>query len=280
MTEPDSDEPAARGEGDVYTHGHHESVLRSHRWRTAANSAAYLLPHLRPGLDLLDVGCGPGTLTVDLARKVAPGGSVTGVDVADVVEGAEQLARERAVGNVDFLQGDFRTLGLAPRSYDVVHAHQVLQHLRDPVGALREMADLARPGGGLVAVRDSDYSAFTWAPADAGLQRWLEVYLAVTRRNGAEANAGRHLLTWAHAAGITDVTYTSSTWTYATPDERAWWADLWAERIVSSSFGDQAVRYGLATADGLATIATAWRRWAQDPDAVFVIVHGELIGRV
>ena len=79
---------------DVYTHGHDDAVLRSHRWRTAANSAGYLLDHLRPGLDLLDVGCGPGTLTVDLAARVAPG-RVLGVDVApEVVADAAGHARE------------------------------------------------------------------------------------------------------------------------------------------------------------------------------------------
>jgi hypothetical protein len=51
---------------ETYTHGHHESVLRSHTWRTAQNFAAYLLQHLRPGVSLLDVGCGPGTITIDL----------------------------------------------------------------------------------------------------------------------------------------------------------------------------------------------------------------------
>jgi ubiquinone/menaquinone biosynthesis C-methylase UbiE len=65
--------------GDTYTHGHHESVLRSHRWRTAENSAGYLLPFLAPGIRLLDVGCGPGTITLDLAARVAPGLTV-GVD--------------------------------------------------------------------------------------------------------------------------------------------------------------------------------------------------------
>ena len=66
---------------DTYTHGHADSVLRSHRWRTVANSAAYLIPHLRPGIELLDVGCGPGTITIDLARRVAPG-RVLGIDAA------------------------------------------------------------------------------------------------------------------------------------------------------------------------------------------------------
>jgi 2-polyprenyl-3-methyl-5-hydroxy-6-metoxy-1,4-benzoquinol methylase len=139
---------------DTYTHGHHDSVLRSHRWRTAENSAAYLLPLLRPGMRLLDVGCGPGTLTVDLASRV---GEVVGVDVsADVVAEAESHAAAQQAANVTFRAGDFRELDLAPGSFDVAHAHQVLQHLRDPVGALAAMGELVRPGG-VVAVRDSDY---------------------------------------------------------------------------------------------------------------------------
>ena len=66
----------------TYTHGHHESVLRSHRTRTAANSAAHLLPHLSPGMRLLDIGCGPGTITVDLAARVSPG-RVTALEITE-----------------------------------------------------------------------------------------------------------------------------------------------------------------------------------------------------
>jgi len=264
---------------DVYTHGHHDSVLRSHRWRTAENSAAYLLSHLAPGRRLLDVGCGPGTLTVDLAARVAPG-DVVGVDVsAEVVDEARAHARAEGRDGVTFLAGDFRTLGLDEGSFDVAHAHQVLQHLQDPVGALAHMARLVRPGG-VVAVRDSDYSAFTWAPHDTGLDLWLRTYMEVTRRNGAEANAGRHLLAWAHAAGLDDVTYTTSTWTFATPGDRAWWSDLWAERSVASAFAEQAVGYGVAGHDDLEEMAGAWRRWGASPDAVLVVLHGELICRV
>lgn len=264
---------------DTYTHGHHDSVLRSHRWRTADNSAAYLLPSLRAGQRLLDVGCGPGTLTVDLARRVAPGG-VVGVDVSSEVI-AEAAAHADDNGDVDvtFLAGDFRALDLEPASFDVVHAHQVLQHLRDPIGALAAMYDLAKPGG-LVAARDADYSGFFWAPSSEELDRWRAIYLAVARRNGAEPDAGRWLLTWALAAGLEDVTYTTSNWTFATPDDRRWWGDLWAERSVSSAFAEQAVDYGVATPAELADVADGWRRWAEHPDAVFVVPHGELIARV
>jgi 2-polyprenyl-3-methyl-5-hydroxy-6-metoxy-1,4-benzoquinol methylase len=263
---------------DIYTHGHHDAVLRSHRWRTAENSAAYLLPHLVNGQRILDVGCGPGTLTTDLARQVAPG-EVVGIDVAEsVVTEAVAHAADVGVGNARFVSGDFRAAGFEPDSFDVVHAHQVLQHLSDPVGALASMAALTRPGG-IVAARDADYGAFTWAPASAGLDRWLDIYLAVTGHNGADATAGRRLLTWAHAAGLADAVYSTSTWTYATPDDRQWWAELWAERTVASSFGRQAVEYGVATEGDLAGVADAWRAWAAHPDAVFMVPHGEIIAR-
>ncbi len=91
---------------DTYTHGHHESVLRSHRWRTAENSAAYLLPSLLPGQRLLDVGCGPGTVTIDLAARVAPG-EVVGVDrSAVVVDMAREAAQAAGASNVTFQAGD------------------------------------------------------------------------------------------------------------------------------------------------------------------------------
>jgi 2-polyprenyl-3-methyl-5-hydroxy-6-metoxy-1,4-benzoquinol methylase len=264
---------------DTYTHGHQDSVLRSHRWRTADNSAGYLLPHLRSGQRLLDVGCGPGTLSTDLARLVAPA-EVTGVDIsASVVEEATAYAARAGVSNVEFLAGDFREAGFEPASFDVVHAHQVLQHLSDPVGALTAMAGLARRGG-IVAVRDSDYSAFTWAPVSPLLDRWREIYLAVTRHNRAEAQAGRWLLQWAHAAGLEHATYTSSTWTFAAPDDRAWWSSMWADRCVSSSFAEQAVAYRIASEAELAEVAEGWRAWALDRDAVFVVLHGEVLARV
>jgi 2-polyprenyl-3-methyl-5-hydroxy-6-metoxy-1,4-benzoquinol methylase len=263
---------------EVYTHGHDDAVLRSHRWRTAENSAAYLLPHLRPGASLLDVGCGPGTLTADLAARVAPG-RVVGVDVAaDVVAAAADHVRAVGAANVELVAGDFRTLDLGPGGFDVVHAHQVLQHLRDPVGALAAMAALVRPGG-VVAARDGDYGAMTWAPADERLDRWSAVYHAVTRANGGEADAGRHLLAWAQEAGLADVAYTTSTWTFATPGDRAWWADLWAERTTATTLADHAVDYGVASRAELAEIAAGWRAWAAAPGGVFVVVHGEVLAR-
>ena len=144
---------------DRYSHGHQESVLRSHRWRTAENSAGFLLEHLSPSMALLDVGCGPGTITADVAMRLS-GGSAVGVDLAEsVVEAAR--AAHADVANLSFEVGDAYDLSFEDGAFDVVYAHQVLQHLSEPVRALEEMRRVLRPGG-LLAVRDADYGAFAW----------------------------------------------------------------------------------------------------------------------
>jgi SAM-dependent methyltransferase len=249
----------------TYTHGHSEPVLRSHRWRTAENSCSYLLPHLRPDMTLLDVGCGPGTITADLARRVA------------VAVGVDRSPDVIAAAQADHPEVHFRAADLfdVDGHYDVGHAHQVLQHLTDPVAALRKLGQL----GGLVAVRDSDYEGFRWFPDDERLDRWLATYLAVTRRNGANADAGRRLVAWASKAGLTDVVYTTSTWTFVDPPDRRWWGELWAERTEASSLSEQAVDYGIATAGELSEMAEGWRAWSVAPDGLFVVVHGELLAR-
>jgi ubiquinone/menaquinone biosynthesis C-methylase UbiE len=265
---------------DTYTHGHHDSVLRSHRWRTVDNSAGYLVPHLRAGLDLLDVGCGPGTITLDLATRVAPG-AVVGVDPSEVVLAeARALADSAGVAgaNMRFETASAYALELPDDSFDIVHAHQVLQHLTDPVGALREMRRVLRPDG-ILAVRDSDYGTFVWGPDDPLLERWRQLFFAVTARNGADAAAGRHLLQWVHAAGFRQAEATSTTWTFADPDSRAWWGGLWADRVLHSSFGEQALDYGLSDEAELAAISAAWRRWAARPDGFYALLHGEVLAR-
>ncbi|MBK3569264.1 class I SAM-dependent methyltransferase [Streptomyces sp. MBT62] len=262
----------------VYTHGHHESALRSHRQRTAANSAAYLLGSLKPHMKILDIGCGPGTITADLAALV-PDGHVTGVDhAAGVLEPAREVAAERGLTNVDFAVADVHALDYPDNTFCVVHAHQVLQHVGDPVQALREMVRVTKPGG-FIAARDGDYAVMTWYPLVPGLDDWLELYRRVARANGGEPDAGRRLKSWAMQAGLNDITSTSSTWTFQTPDERAWWSGLWADRTVQSSYARIATEGGHATTGQLHAIADAWREWGKQDDGWFAVLHGEILCR-
>jgi ubiquinone/menaquinone biosynthesis C-methylase UbiE len=263
---------------NTYTHGHHESVLRSHRWRTAENSAAYLLPHLSAGQSVLDVGCGPGTITADLAERVAPG-TVTAVEItAEALALAQDEVARRGTGNIRFAVTDVHALDFPDDSFDVVHAHQVLQHVADPVLALKEMRRVCKPGG-VVAARDGDYGGFRWFPEVPALDEWLRLYQALATSNGGHPDAGRRLRSWALAAGFPEggITASASSWVFAEQADRRWWAELWADRTTKSSTAAQYVEKGFAFAEDLDAVAAGWHTWAAQEDGWFNVVHGEII---
>lgn len=254
----------------VYTTDHSASVLRTHGWRTAANSAAYLVPHLRPGMAVLDVGCGPGSITVDLARLVGPGGHVTGVDqAADPLDEARSLASKRGVGNVSFRVGDVHALPFADDSFDAVHAHQVLQHVADAEGALGEMRRVAKPGG-LVACRES-----------AGLEAWLRLATRMGTDKGGNPHPEARIHVWAEKAGFAreSITKSAGAWCFSSDEEREYWGGSMRERAESSGWAEMALEKGYATREELDGVARGWDAFRKDPDAWFGMLHGEIICR-
>ena len=136
---------------------------------------------------------------------------------------------------------------------------------------------VSRPDG-RIAVRDADYAAMAWHPHVPGLDLWRDTYRAAARANGAEPDAGRLLRSWANQAGLSDVRVGSSTWTYADPASTEWWGTSQATRYSSPVFAAQAAELGVGQ-DGIDEIASGWRTWGSDPDAWFVVLHGELLAR-
>jgi ubiquinone/menaquinone biosynthesis C-methylase UbiE len=267
-----------RPSGERYTHSHDEVVLAAHARRTAEEAAAFLLPHLEPGMELLDIGCGPGSITVGLARYVAPG-RVVGLDAAsEALSRARALAASEHMETVELVAGDVYGLPFPDASFDVVYAHQVLQHLADPVAALGEARRVLRPGG-YVAVRDADYATMTHHPRHVSIDRWLEIYRAVARANGGEPDAGRRVLEWVMDAGFEHTVPSASTWVFATPDERTWWANLWTERIGVGTFARRMLEEGIGTAEDLDAIAAGFAAWAAHPAGWFAFIHGEVLAR-
>ncbi|PVI06581.1 methyltransferase UbiE [Periconia macrospinosa] len=269
----------------AYVHGHHASVLRSHSWRTVENSCPHLLPYLKvPTLHILDVGCGPGTISTDLATRV-PDGFVLGIDPsAEVIEKARKHAEEKGVKNIRFEVGDIfnwdQITGIEEGSFDVVHAHQVLQHLEEPVRAMKEFIKLAKVDG-LVALREADFSAMHHYPDHPGIQKWKDLYLTVTKGLGFDPTIGKRLHAVAMEAGFprNDIDATVGTWLFSTPEEREFWCGLWAERTVKSDFRDRVVDGGYGTEADLEEIAQSWKEMEKKEDGWLLVIHGEVICR-
>ncbi|CAJ1347972.1 unnamed protein product [Effrenium voratum] len=198
-----------------------------------------------------------------------------GVDFSE-----DLIAQATSAGSkVNFRVASVYKLPYDDNTFDVVFAHQVLQHLGDPMSALREMGRVCKVGG-LIAVREASFSTMHGAPSSTGLQKWREVYQATARRNGGEPDAGLFLRKWMLDANLTDVRFTTSTVTYTSdePEAHAGWGESWAERTMKT-FGPQAVDFGLASMADLDEMSSAWKQWAADNTSVFVYVNGESIGR-
>jgi SAM-dependent methyltransferase len=167
-----SDKPPAHKEVGVtderYTFGDEAAILCVFQRRTLAECASFFVPHLHPGMAVLDCGCGPGSVTVDIAELVAPG-SVVGIDTeAGQFDQARSLATERGATNVRFEQADAYALPFPDASFDAAFSHALVSHLGEPVRALAEQRRVLKPGG-VVGVVENDAGAFVCSPT--GLPR-------------------------------------------------------------------------------------------------------------
>ena len=265
---------------ETYLHGHHRSVLSAHSARTADDAAAFLLPYMEPGMNLLDVGCGPGTITSGLAAAVGESGSALGIDISDGLrEEWDKRLEEHGSPNLGFQVDDVYESDLERDQFDVVYAHQLLQHLANPVGALTAAATLAKSGG-IVAVREVDWGTFAAYPESKALDDFRRVYDAVAIRNGGNPRAGRNVLSWMQETGeLTDIHISTSTWTFFEEAGKTWWGDQWSQRIVESDIAAKALEYGIATTGELEAMSRGWQEWKNAPGSLSCFTHFEGLAR-
>jgi ubiquinone/menaquinone biosynthesis C-methylase UbiE len=260
----------------VYTTDHSKTVLKTHSWRTAQNSSPHLLPHIKPNSKILDVGCGPGSISISLA-KLVPEGSVIGVEyVSDPLPSARTLASAEGVTNISFQEGDVHALPFEDESFDIVHAHQVLQHIADPVLALKEMRRVVKRGG-IVSCRES--AELSWFPENEGIALWRNVTEKMQRASGGHPHPGRMIHVWAFEAGFGRefVKKSAGAWCFGSDLEREYWGGSMEGRARESGFAKRVVEEGFARSGDLDVIAKGWRGFVEDPDAWFGLLHGEIL---
>lgn len=251
---------------DAWAGRHSKVACTMFAQRQAEMSAAFLLPHLRPGMQLLDCGCGPGSITIGLARIVHPG-TVIGMDINDgYLSQARALAAQEQVANVEFETGSVYALDYPDRSFDAVLAHALLEHLVEPVRALREIRRVLKPGG-LVGVLDPDWDGVLLAPPRPILLDSLRLYVQLGECEGGNQRIGKHFRRLFREAGFERVEVTAHHSTHATAQtvrERGnRMAAMWREEGTV----EKITNLGLTDRQTLVEIADAWAEWAEDPDA-------------
>jgi ubiquinone/menaquinone biosynthesis C-methylase UbiE len=247
------------------------------RTRTAATAAAFFLGHLKPGMNLLDCGCGEGTITVDLAETLRPG-TVIGVDLAPgAIERAQHLATERGVANMRFEEGTVYALPFPDASFDAVFSHALFEHLTDKSKALREIWRVLKPGG-IVGLRSSDLGIMVIEPADPLIDQFWALVARIRNELGGESNVGRRLCTLLQQAKFTHVQGSASFENYGTAERLRWCGEVHSRATLDSNYTTEWLARGWVERDLLEHMSTAWRTWAAQPGAFAAMGWCEAVG--
>jgi len=183
-------------------YGTYAEAFMAHR--SAAIHAAFFLPHLKPQFRLLDCGCGPGTISRDLARIVSEG-ELIGIDqeISQLKLAVQRIDREQIL-NARFQQGSVYEILFDSGSFDAVFSHALMEHLSDPAGAVAEMFRVLKPGG-IIGIRSPDWGGFLHHPSTPGTELALRIFQNLQKAGGGDVHVGRRLPGLLLDAGFEDV---------------------------------------------------------------------------
>jgi SAM-dependent methyltransferase len=235
---------------ESYTPGYSQAAAAFMARRRLDSNGAFFLPHLKPGISALDCGCGPGTITRDIALRIAPG-LVIGLDFnADQIAVATRDARAQGLANIEFRQGSVYALPFVDDCFDAVFSHALLEHLKEPVRALAEFKRVLKPGG-MLGVCTPDWGGFLLAQPSEKLLLAFEAYKQLQNRNGGDVYCGHKLGLYLEAAGFEDIIMRSR---YENYDPLTEIGDFLA--VNHEEAGD-------------AKNAAIWREWGRRPNGMF-----------
>jgi SAM-dependent methyltransferase len=286
MSEQHRDRPGAPTEGHAaFLPGFENTQPRALRGtlasRTAAENAAFLLPHLRSGRDLVDCGCGPGTITLGLAELVAPG-TVFGVDLdPNAIAQARAEAAGQGAENVRFTVGDVRRLPAADASFDAAFQNRCFEHLSDAAPAVREVFRVLRPGG-VFGSGERLVNADVWGNLGPVLKRGMALAIRATnraslRRAGAQGGVDRQfaerLSRLLIRTGFRDLEVSAYWEVYGDRERVAWMGEYMAQSTQRPVPVRRIVASGWATQADLDRISDAWRTWGHQPSSYCAIAR-------
>jgi ubiquinone/menaquinone biosynthesis C-methylase UbiE len=260
---------------EQYTMGYGRAATSIMAARTAESHAAFFIDRLKPGMNILDCGCGPGTITLGFAELIAPG-QVVGTEIeASQVALARERAGQKNISNVRFEVADIYQLPFEDASFDAIFISAVLGNLREPVRGLREAHRVLKPGG-VIGVKEFDHGGDIIHPSDPWLEKYAELYIRMRRENGHDPKSGRKIGTFLLDAGFSKLEMTAIYESFGTPVGVAVFAQASIGLLVDG-WSDEFERRGWATKAEIAQMSEAWQRFAAIPGAIFAATWCEAV---
>ncbi len=259
-----------------YTMGYGEEYLRFISYYNAEDSARHLLPRLRAGDRILDLGCGPGFVAVGLAEAVAPG-TLYGVDMEpSQVEEACRMATERGSANTVWQVADVMDLPFEDGFFDIVHCNDVLAYIPDTAAVLAEIKRVIRPAG-ILGCREMIVDSCFLHPELGAMKRGWDVFADLIAADDGHPQMGKDLKSHLVEAGFADISISGSFETYSEPESIEQFYRLVKKWFLSVDVTRGAKMYGAATDSLLETIDEAIEQWRVQAGAVAFIAFGEAV---
>lgn len=263
-------------DSDYTVIGYSEEMLHALMRHNAEDHAAHLTPHLKPGMRVLDFGCGPGSLSTGLARAVAPG-ELYGIDIEQSqVYIANALAAYLQQSNTVFQVGDAADMPFEDGFFDVAHCHDVLMHIPDTQAVLAEVKRVLKPGG-IIACREMIVSSSFTYPDYGVLARAWDLFEDLLATDGGHPQMGKDLKNQLGRAGFDDAQITASFELISTPEELDFIYVLASDWFLSREMKETALQYGASTKELFESIQASYEQWKDDPGAICALAFGEAV---
>lgn len=258
-------------------HGVTPGLSKDYSARKAKQQAAFILPYLKSGMNLLDIGCGPGTITIGFADWVKPG-YVAGIDHDKTnVETAGKLASEKKITNAVFQEGDALSLPFEDNSFDAAFENNLFVHLSN--NAVRSATEIFRvlKTGGLFAARDADSDSVVWGNQNEPLKEFDKIFYAWQQSRGSEITIGKKLPAILREAGFINTIKSVSADTKGNPESVKSHAGIMIS-LLDGPLKKYIIENKLGDSSFIDHLKENIIKWGEHPDSFFANVHVEVIG--